>query len=93
MRARIRLWTSPGHGATVAKCLSGSLPELVKSERSLTGQYLSDRRRIEIPKRRVVGEPPRPVSSFWLKANWRQARRLSYVRDRHATRHNLKNLS
>src|SRR6185503_11526633 len=42
----------PGHGATGGEVVfQGSLPELVNSERSLTGQYLSGRRRIEVPHR------------------------------------------
>jgi excinuclease ABC subunit A len=45
----------PGHGATGGEVVfQGSLRELSKSPRSLTGQYLSGRKQIEIPKRRPV---------------------------------------
>ncbi|MEK7780288.1 MAG: excinuclease ABC subunit UvrA, partial [Verrucomicrobiota bacterium] len=45
----------PGHGATGGEVVfQGTLPELLKSTRSLTGQYLSGRKQIEIPPRRLV---------------------------------------
>jgi len=45
----------PGHGATGGEVVfQGTLPELLKSNRSLTGQYLSGRKQIEIPSRRPV---------------------------------------
>jgi excinuclease ABC subunit A len=45
----------PGHGATGGEVVfQGTLPELLKSNRSLTGQYLSGRKQIEIPKRRPL---------------------------------------
>jgi len=45
----------PGHGATGGEVVfQGPLPSLLKSPRSLTGQYLSGRKQIEIPKRRPV---------------------------------------
>ena len=45
----------PGHGATGGEVVfQGPLPELLKSEKSLTGQYLSGRKQIEIPARRPV---------------------------------------
>ena len=45
----------PGHGATGGEVVfQGPLPDLLKSTRSLTGQYLSGRKQIEIPQRRVV---------------------------------------
>jgi len=45
----------PGHGAAGGEIVfQGSLPELLQTSRSLTGQYLSGRKRIEIPKRRPV---------------------------------------
>ncbi len=48
----------PGHGATGGEIVfQGPLRELVKSKTSLTGQYLSGRKRIEIPERRPVGNP------------------------------------
>ncbi len=48
----------PGHGATGGEVVfQGPLRELLKSDRSLTGLYLSGRKRIEIPERRPVGIP------------------------------------
>jgi excinuclease ABC subunit A len=45
----------PGHGATGgAIVFQGPLRELLKSKTSLTGQYLSGRKQIEIPPRRPV---------------------------------------
>lgn len=45
----------PGHGATGGEVVfQGPLRELLKSTRSLTGQYLSGRRQIEILKRRPI---------------------------------------
>jgi excinuclease ABC subunit A len=45
----------PGHGATGGEVVfQGPLRELLKSSRSLTGQYLSGRKSIEAPKRRAV---------------------------------------
>ncbi|MEY4386087.1 MAG: hypothetical protein RLY20_1370, partial [Verrucomicrobiota bacterium] len=45
----------PGHGATGGELVfQGSFREILKSKSSLTGQYLSGRKQIEIPKRRAV---------------------------------------
>jgi len=45
----------PGHGATGGEVVfQGPLPRLLKSDRSLTGQYLSGRKEVEIPQRRQV---------------------------------------
>ena len=45
----------PGHGATGGEVVfQGPLPDLLKSKNSLTGQYLSGRKQIEIPQRRPV---------------------------------------
>jgi excinuclease ABC subunit A len=45
----------PGHGATGGEIVfQGTYPQLLKSKHSLTGQYLSGRRQIEIPPRRPV---------------------------------------
>ena len=52
----------PGHGATGGEIVfQGTYPELLKSKKSLTGQYLSGHRLIEIPQRRPVktGQPSR----------------------------------
>jgi excinuclease ABC subunit A len=52
----------PGHGATGgAIVFQGTYPQLLKSKKSLTGQYLSGLRLIEVPQRRPIkaGQPPR----------------------------------
>jgi excinuclease ABC subunit A len=49
----------PGHGATGGEVVfQGSFSELLKSAESITGQYLSGRKKIEIPQRRPVQESP-----------------------------------
>jgi excinuclease ABC subunit A len=46
----------PGHGATGGQVVfQGAFREILESAASLTGQYLSGRRRVEIPARRPVG--------------------------------------
>ncbi len=45
----------PGHGESGGEIVfQGPFAEILKSERSLTGQYLSGRRKIEVPPRRPV---------------------------------------
>ena len=45
----------PGHGATGGEIVfQGTYPQLLKSKKSLTGQYLSGVRRIELPQRRAI---------------------------------------
>src|SRR5208337_696261 len=45
----------PGHGATGGQVVfQGTYPQILKAGRSLTGQYLSGRRQIEVPSRRPV---------------------------------------
>ena len=45
----------PGHGATGGEIVfQGTYRDILKSEKSLTGEYLSGRKEIEIPERRVV---------------------------------------
>ncbi len=46
----------PGHGESGGELVfQGTYGEILKSKASLTGQYLSDRKSIEIPERRPVG--------------------------------------
>ncbi len=53
----------PGHGATGGEVVfQGPLSGLLKSKSSLTGQYLSGRKRIEIPLRRLVGDDVSRIS-------------------------------
>ena len=65
----------PGHGATGGEIVfQGTYPQLLKSKHSLTGQYLSGRKQIEIPQRRpvIVGQasrlspPSRPRRSILI---------------------------
>ena len=55
----------PGHGATGGHVVfQGAFRDILKSAASLTGQYLSGRKRIEIPARRPVhAQDPRPPLS------------------------------
>ncbi len=47
----------PGHGATGGEVVfQGTYRDILKSKESLTGQYLSGRKEIEIPERRPVNE-------------------------------------
>lgn len=82
----------PGHGATGGEVVfQGPLPELLKSTRSLTGQYLSGRKQIEIPKRRpVITSPLSP--SDGVRDGVRGAhteRQPRFLQISNATRHNL----
>ena len=57
----------PGHGATGgAVVFQGTYPQILKSQQSLTGQYLSRRKQIEVPQRRAVkaGQASRLSRSF-----------------------------
>jgi excinuclease ABC subunit A len=100
----------PGHGATGGQVMfQGTYPQILKSKHSLTGQYLSRRKQIELPQRRSVkvgqasrlsssSRPCRPVSASLILND-----ALLPMRDKrdacptlqlaHATRHNLKDLS
>jgi excinuclease ABC subunit A len=82
----------PGHGATGGEVVfQGPLPELLNSNRSLTGQYLSGRKQIEIPPRRPVGQASRLSPSPDSLRNVRDA--CPSLKIANATRHNLNNLS
>ncbi|MFO1514218.1 MAG: excinuclease ABC subunit UvrA [Verrucomicrobiota bacterium] len=85
----------PGHGATGGEVVfQGPLRELLKSSRSLTAQYLSGRKQIEIPQRRPVQPVAANVSS--RQTNSGKSRVLTNaatLKIENATRHNLKNLS
>ncbi len=99
----------PGHGATGGQVVfQGAFREILKSAASLTGQYLSGRRRIEIPARRPVhAEDPRPPLSsdgerghcepLLLKEAARpfrvRAAPCPVLKLSGATRHNLKDLA
>ncbi len=100
----------PGHGATGGEVVfQGTYPQILKSQESLTGQYLSGRKQIEVPRRREikVGQASRLSPSFQHRPSMSGALVLNDapfpLRDRrdacpalrlaHATRHNLKDLS
>ncbi|MBP9900716.1 MAG: excinuclease ABC subunit UvrA [Verrucomicrobia bacterium] len=83
----------PDHGATGGEVVfQGPLPELLKSAKSLTGQYLSGRKQVAIPTRRrvslasrlkVVGNSNRVHTDLQTET----------LRIENANRHNLQNLS
>ena len=53
----------PGHGATGGQVVfQGSFNQALRCESSLTGQYLSGKREIELPQRRPVGLVPKQSS-------------------------------
>jgi len=100
----------PGHGAAGGEIVfQGTYKDILKSKDSLTGQYLSGRKEIEIPERRpvTVGQASR-LSPYSSKENL-QSHGFALndasqeIRDRqdacptlklsHATRHNLKDVS
>jgi excinuclease ABC subunit A len=100
----------PGHGATGGEIVfQGTYPQLLKSKQSLTGQYLSGRKQIEIPRRRAVkvgqasrlsppSRPRRPISdpSALNDAPFPMRERQDVcptLKLAHATRNNLKDLS
>lgn len=85
----------PGHGATGGEVVfQGPLRELLRSPRSLTGQYLSGRKRIEIPKRRPVQTVAANVSSrHTIDGKSRVLTNATTLRIENATRHNLNNVS
>ncbi|MCX8092405.1 MAG: hypothetical protein N3I86_15980, partial [Verrucomicrobiae bacterium] len=76
----------PGRGAAGGRVVfQGSLSRLLKCHRSLTGLYLSGRKRIEIPQRRPVhltGNGPAGAANPTPR-----------LRLQNASRHNLKNLT
>jgi excinuclease ABC subunit A len=98
----------PGHGATGGEVIfQGTYPQLLKCSQSLTGQYLSGRKQIELPQRRPISLPePLPLPAAWrppavatdslalkdaLPVHYRAPCRFLSLS--HATRHNLKDLS
>jgi excinuclease ABC subunit A len=81
----------PGHGAAGGQVVfQGTLPELLKSNRSLTGQYLSGQMQIEIPKRRPVAAE---VTRLKSKSGQSLLTSAVALKIKNAARHNLKNLS
>lgn len=70
----------PGHGAAGGQIVfQGPYRAILKAKDSLTGQYLSGRRRVEIPQRRAVDADVKGATKFLTVS--------------HATLHNLKDLT
>ena len=81
----------PGHGATGGQVVfQGSFREILRSNASLTGQYLSGRQQIKIPQRRAV---PSPASETPPDETVLRNSDLLWLTIRHATRHNLRDLT
>ncbi|MCO5052672.1 MAG: excinuclease ABC subunit UvrA [Verrucomicrobiae bacterium] len=85
----------PGHGATGGEIVfQGPLRDLLKSKTSLTGQYLSGRKRIELSQRRPIhsaaangaAQKPKADQSYILENS-------AMLKIEDATRHNLNHLS
>jgi len=97
----------PGHGAAGGHVVfQGAFREILQSSASLTGQYLSGRKRLEVPARRPVTaqDPPLSVRAaprarepLMLKEAARpfgvRARACPALRLSHASRHNLQDLT
>ncbi len=94
----------PGHGAAGGEIVfQGPYAQILKSGASLTGQYLANRSRIEIPLRRPVRPGRNGVSSAGKspRSNGRQngtdhsaaASQTSVLTLKHATLHNLKDFT
>jgi excinuclease ABC subunit A len=100
----------PGHGAAGGEIVfQGPYKEILKSKNSLTGQYLSGRKEIEIPERRPVAVGQASCLSPYSSKENLQSHGFALndasqeIRDRqdacptlklsHATRHNLKDVS
>ncbi len=88
----------PGHGATGGQVVfQGSFREILRSKASLTGQYLSGRQQIEIPRRRTVPSPTpevrRPKPEMPSDETAPPNSDFHWLTIRHATRHNLRDLT
>jgi excinuclease ABC subunit A len=96
----------PGHGATGGQVVfQGPCARILRAPRSLTGQYLSGRKQIEIPRRRpagtmqlsgVRGNGSSRSANAQIGGNGASGRSSvagAALKITHATRHNLKDLS
>jgi excinuclease ABC subunit A len=94
----------PGHGATGGEIVfQGTYGEILKSEKSLTGEYLSGRKEIEIPERRPVNLETAAGTSELESHGFALNERPERMNRQHdaggtlklanATRHNLKDVS
>ncbi len=68
------------HGGEII--VNGTLDDILKNERSLTGEYMSGRKKIEVP---AVRRPPKKVRVG-------NEEKLAVIRIEGATEHNLKNI-
>src|SRR5204862_7227832 len=83
----------PGHGESGGQLVfQGTYNEILQSEESLTGQYLSGRKRIENPERRPV-EGAADVSSADRALSAKAVAGSPALRLEGATLHNLKNIT
>jgi excinuclease ABC subunit A len=89
----------PGHGATGGRLVfQGDYSQILKSDESLTGRYLSKKAQISIPTRRPVASQERTAEDSWilndaitpLKNGDSKAPSLKLV---HAAKHNLRDLT
>ena len=90
----------PGQGEKGGEIVfCGTVKELLSSDRSLTGQYLSGQKRIEIPARRPVsatndeGRMEDAVVPYRAGASSSALRHSAFLRVSNAARHNLKNIT
>jgi len=85
----------PGHGATGGQLVfQGSFRDILKSRSSLTGQYLSGRKCIEVPTRRPVPLAAPVVSERKVnEGNGRSTAKTAVLRLENASRHNLAGVS
>jgi excinuclease ABC subunit A len=100
----------PGHGATGGEVVfQGTFREILRARNSLTGDYLSGRKRIELPERRLMNMRQSPgqvtysssrglvESPFVLNdapvSSANAPERCPVLRLSHASKHNLKDLS
>jgi len=86
----------PGHGESGGRVVfQGPFRALLKDKQSLTGQYLSGRKEIKIPKRRIVQRAAgvSPAGSKRVNRDCRQDAGSTFLHLTNATRHNLKNLT
>ncbi len=84
----------PGHGATGGEVIvQGPFAEVLKCSDSLTGQYLSGRKQIEIPERRKVGQASSLSPSSHSKKVGDRLEACPTLMITNATCHNLANLT
>ena len=88
----------PGHGATGGQVVfQGPFADILRSRISLTGQYLSGRRQIQIPKRRPVHLEHDNPGNRSANGNTRSVNSAGFQSQTltlsHATLHNIKDLT